>query len=218
MNKEKVLDSGFEEIEEKPFFKFQIIEITLIGIFCSLLFLKPFIDFPKIEPLVLAFSVVVMLSSIVRVYFEYKEKLITEFGIILKVILLINTSVILIGVLFRLQSWPYASEMITTSLLSIGFIYALYILCLKNVSGIVKLILFINSLFTGVLAIGMLFRIQSWPYGSELVIVGFIVTVISFPFCGYLLNKGVNRKEKYNIINYLARSLIILLFGYSYLF
>lgn len=219
MNDEDILDGNFPEVESKKIFKFQIIEFVLIALFCSLLWFRPSLALSKLETPIILFHFAILLFLAVRIFFEYKNQLITGFGIVLKIYLLINAAVILIGVMFVILNWEFASEMMVVALTSFSYPYFIYAFTLKKVSIPIKLSLAFSSIGLAVLTMGILFRLESWSMGQELGLIGFLLTLISLAvLIVILLKMKVTNKEQYHSINYIARSLAVLFFGFSYLF
>jgi len=207
MIKEHVLDNDTFEIEEKKVFKFQVIEFILFGFFCLLLLLNRSTNISIFNDLMVGCVFLIPLYSLVRIYFEYKNELITGFGILPKIYFLIIVFFALAGILFRIENLPYASELLILALTSFSFSYLLYALFLKNVSLSIKSILSLNSIGFGILALGVLFRLESWPYAHILLFVGFGLTIISLPIFGLILRMKPTQKEGYHSLNYFGRTI-----------
>jgi len=84
----------------------------------------------------------------------------------------------IVGFVFKMQSWPYASEMLTISVLihwiaSIAVI--IYLVIKKKIDLLSHFVYLIgvNILFTGIL-----FKIQSWPYATLLLQAGFVIVLL----------------------------------------
>jgi hypothetical protein len=215
--KDNILDSLEPKIESYKPFKFQIIEFVLIGFFCIVFFLKSRSIIPAGGSFFLFYCLAITLYSFVRIFFEFKNKLITKAGVVLKIVLAINAFVIFIGFLFEIMGWADANLMLTISLLSLAIPYGIYALTLKDMSMQLKRILFFNAFFVGVLTIGILFRLEDWVNGQSLVIIGFILTLPTLILLLTKLGKDASAKEKYHAINYIARSILILFWGLFFL-
>jgi hypothetical protein len=83
----------------------------------------------------------------------------------------------LIGILFKIASFPRASEMIIISLTSLSVFYVLFPIPLfrsKKVGG--HILGHIAGLALFVVLIGALFKIEAWPYANEM----YISAIFSF--------------------------------------
>ena len=210
---ENILDSVDSEIKNFKYFKFQIIEFVLIGLFCFILLVKSTMVIPVDGNFFVFFCFSIILYSFVRIFFEFKNNLITGAGIVLKIILALNASTLFMGLLFKIMSLNYATEMLAVSLVLFPILYSTYAITLKNVSFPFKAILFFNALAIGTIAIARLFRLESWPNVQVLSISGFILTIISLIALFVILKKEASIKEKYHATNYIARSFVMLLWG-----
>ena len=210
MNEDQILDAEIPEDKKKKYFWFQIIEFVLVGIFCSFLLF----NVTKIAEVVIILQAVIFVFMLVRIYFEYKNELITGFGVILRFIIMLIATIILIAIEFKVLGWPYSSEMIIVGLTSMGFPYMLYAFTLKDVVIPVKVILFFNSLFLSIFALGLLFKIESWPNALIMFTTGGALTVLSLAAFAYIPRINPTRKEIYHSSIYLARTLAFLFFGY----
>jgi len=210
MEIENILDHNTPENKEKKFFLFQMIEFALVAIFCTFLLF----DVTGIQEIVILLQAGIFVFMLVRIYFEYKNELTTGIGVLLRLILVLNAAVILIGIEFKVANWPYASEMIIVGLSSMGFPYMFYAVTLKDVSIPIKIILFLNSFFLTVFALGLLFSMENWPNAQSMLTSGGILTVFSLFAFAYIWRINPNQKEWYHSLTYLARTVAFLVFGY----
>ncbi len=216
MNELDVLDNEEKEIKINQPYWFQIVETFLLSGLISLLFFYGVKL--NLVPVNMAYiGIVVLIFSLIRIYLEYKLDLITSFGIILKLILLLNLALILLGVLFMVFRWDYMSEMTILALLSIGLPYLIYAFCLNKISLRVRSVLVANTLSVLVLALGLVFRIERWTYDSMLLIVGYIVVSLSTSILIFLSRTNISKKEKYHLLSYVGRSIGLLIFVSLYL-
>lgn len=215
MEERNILDIDSIKTEKNKVFKFQIVELLLITTFCLLLLLNQVLSSHTIYSLLIVCAFLIFpFFSMVRIYFEYKNKLITRIGIVLKVYLLIVIYIAFVGILFKVSSYPYASELIILSFMSFSFAYLIYVLLLRDVSIPIKAILSINSFAIGVLILGVLFSVESWSYSQELMVAGFILLLISTPFFGFIPRMNKSQKESYHSLNYFARSIAFLIYSF----
>lgn len=97
--------------------------------------------------------------------------------------LLVISPILAIGVLFRIQSWPYGSELITISafIFLLGTIFMLFLrLGLEALE--LRLVTVWLVLMANIMAFGILFKIQSWPYASELLTIAFLGGILGVIF------------------------------------
>ncbi len=101
-----------------------------------------------------------------------------------------------IGALFKIQSWPYASELLTIGMLVFLFVSMLVVI-FRTISE-KSLAVFAYSFFglasVNLFIIGALFKIQSWPYASELLTIGtlfFLFVSILFVIFRAILEKSL---------------------------
>jgi hypothetical protein len=118
-------------------------------------------------------------------------------------------ALLLIGFLFKIQSFPYASEMIILSILSISGIYLLLpILLFKSQKIGGHLLSHFAGLILPIALIGALFKIESWPYAQEMVIMAqLVLPVLVVLLC---LLAAINFKEKQRLYLYLRIGLRVL--------
>lgn len=123
------------------------------------------------------FFIIGLLLTLTR-YFTLRRPQKTSLNIIRYPLLLV-TPIWIIGFFFKIQSWPYASEMLTISvfLFLLGTIL-MVILKLKKENPAFRLITVWLVLMANILALGLLFKIQSWPYASELISSSFVGGVL----------------------------------------
>lgn len=103
-----------------------------------------------------------------------------------------------IGLFFKIQSWPYASELVSLSTLAI----ALYYLILPFVeSTTLKSMRFATLMFFGlggaIFFVGALFKIQSWPFASQLLTISPIVLCIALGLMIVQLVQDVKKHPYY---------------------
>jgi hypothetical protein len=123
------------------------------------------------------FFIIAVLLALSR-YFVVERPRKTSLNII-RYPLLATIPMWVISILFKMQSWSYASEMITIS----AFVFLLgtvimLILKLKMEVPILRPITVWLVIMINMLVFGCLFKIQSWPYGSELITVSFFGGVL----------------------------------------
>ncbi|MFT5913189.1 MAG: hypothetical protein ACI9XO_004736 [Paraglaciecola sp.] len=220
MQQSTILDQELSEpLTKKPFFfKFQLFEFLLIGLLCLLILVKPFLDFSKIEQVIVIYCYVIFPFLAVRIYLEYKNKLITGFGIVLKLMLLNASMTIMMGTLFKILDWEGTNLMLTVSLMIFAVTHPVYALTLKSITNEVKGLLFFNTLAAGLFAIGMIFKMGSWANAQIIIMAGFVLILISLFSFGLFYQKELSTKEQYHAVNFVARSVAILLVGISFLF
>ncbi len=85
-----------------------------------------------------------------------------------------------VGLIFKFQSWPYASEMITLATL---FFFITSTISFFWITSSKKLLTrgfpFLNVVTANLFYFGSLFKIQSWPFASELLFLAAIFILIS---------------------------------------
>lgn len=209
----KILDNNSFDVEKNKIHNFQVIEFGLIALLLLLMYFIKALPIPYMDKLTTIVVFIIPVFSAIRIYFEYKNKLITGFGVVLKVYLMINAFVIFTGVLFQILAFPYANELFTLSLMSLTIPYILYAFALKNVSILIKLILSFSSFALCVLAIGVLFTIESWPWAFEMNAIGVILVLVSLPVFGFISRMKMTNKEKYHSINYFGRAIAVIIAG-----
>lgn len=212
MKEDNILDHNKSESSGKLLYNFQLAEFVLTGLFALTIVLSTFFDVTRFPEIITVLCFSIILFQLIRIYFEYNNKLITGFGIILKLFLTMNASSICTGALFKILKYPYAIEFTIIALgsLIIPF-YAIYALALSNVSRRVKIIMVINSLGISPLLMGVLFFIESLPYAQGLYLVGFVLTVISLLSFSFLIKIELTNKERYHAVNYFARTVMLLI-------
>lgn len=90
-------------------------------------------------------------------------------------------SIWMVGLLFKIQSWPYATEILTTSVLLflVGIIIML-ILKLKKEKPALNIINAWLVLMVIMFVFGFVFKMQSWYSGPELIVLPFLGGIIGF--------------------------------------
>ena len=102
-----------------------------------------------------------------------------------------------IGVLFKLQSFPYASEFLILSMTSLAGLYMAIPIPLFRSSKIWEHILaYISGFALAIALIGALFKIESWPYASEMLIVALFTLVPLLIGLALLIVVNFNDTEK----------------------
>jgi len=216
--KEDIIDRETLEVKSPLLYKFQIIEFVLIVICFSMYLIIISFDSSGINPFVAGgvFSIVI-LNQAARIPFEYKEQLITQFGIVLKVFLLLFTIMIFRAMWMKITAQRAPNLAATFVLLSVAFPYLIYALALDRVSTKTKLVLTMNVLCIAVLAVGIWMNIVNHPLKDSGIIPGLVLTLLSL-FSFMLLKTDINRKGKYHAVNYFGRSLLFVILGLVYMF
>ena len=102
-----------------------------------------------------------------------------------------------IGIFFKLESFPYASEFLILSMTSLAGLYMVFPIPLFRSSKIWEHILAHLSGFALAIAlIGALFRIESWPYASEMQIMAFFLLIPLLIGLSLLIAINFNDNEK----------------------
>ena len=218
MEEDHLIDYDNQAIQKKTLYPFQKLEFVLVGCFSSLLLLKSYFDFSEFELLITFFWLGILIFQGTRIYFEFKEQLITGFGIVLKIVLLLVASTFYMGTQFVVLQWPDGFQMMIAALLLLAGIYPIYAIVLNKIQAKTKILLLINALCSGVFLFGILFKLESWPGGMEMTIIGTIAMIISMLALMLIQRKEITNKGQYHSINYFARSLLLLTIGLFYLF
>lgn len=115
-------------------------------------------------------------------YFALRKKGKTSLNIILYPLFVVIPMWI-IGMLFKIQSWPYASEILTISVpvFLLGTII-MSMIELRKEALVLRLITAWLVLMVNLLIIGCLFKIQAWSYASELINGSFLGGTLGFVF------------------------------------
>lgn len=89
--------------------------------------------------------------------------------------LLITSPIITAGILFKIQSWPYGSELITIAafVFFFGTIIMLFFRLSLEAPELRQVTVWL-VLMANIMAFGALFKIQSWPYAAELLLISFL--------------------------------------------
>lgn len=123
----------------------------------------------------------------------------------------------LIGIMFKIQSWPYAAEFLIAGILSM----CLFFILIPNVEirkykaeGAMHLLVTLMGLAMIIGYMGIMFRIESWPYGSEFITAA---TVLIIPILGWILFKIWRSKEHFYLKYYLPRIALVMFFMVNYL-
>jgi hypothetical protein len=122
--------------------------------------------------------------------------------------------IIVLGFIFRLMHWPYASEIMTLGVLFLAVLYFFFGFALLNNIGfralfkagsyiaISKLRIF-AAIGTGIMfsmiVINMLFKVQFWPYGHVNLGIGllFLAFVVAIAVLSFLLKRKLFLKNNY---------------------
>ena len=120
----------------------------------------------------------------------------------------ILSSIFLIGLLFKILSWPYGSVLIIISasiISTLYFVVAFYLFCDKNIKN-QKLSLSITSgIFLSIIPLGVLFKIMYWPGAQNLLLIGSILASILYAII-YYFNSKANHDLKNYYKNMLTRT------------
>lgn len=113
------------------------------------------------------FFILAILLALMR-YFVLRRPNKSSLNII-KYPLLFTIPMWIVGFLFKIQSWPFASEILTVS----AFVFLLgtvlmLVLKLKKERPALRIVNVWLVLMANLLIFGALFKIQSWPYASEM--------------------------------------------------
>jgi hypothetical protein len=106
------------------------------------------------------------------------------------------TPIFIIGSFFKVQSWPYASEMLTISvfLFFLGTIIML-IRQLKEEVPALRIVTVWLVFIANTFAFGVLFKIQSWPYASELLNFSFVGITLGLMF-KFILQQKLQKEQE----------------------
>ncbi|MBL4650878.1 MAG: hypothetical protein JKY03_14190 [Aureispira sp.] len=93
------------------------------------------------------------------------------------------TPILIVGSFFKMQAWPYASEMLTISvfLFFIGTMVMLIRQLKKEILAL-RIVTVWLVLMANLFAFAVLFKIQSWPYASEMLNFSFVGIFLGFMF------------------------------------
>jgi hypothetical protein len=110
--------------------------------------------------------------------------------------LLVTVPMWIVGIVFRMQSWPYASEILTVSVFVflLGTIIML-ILKLKREQPALLVINLWLVLMVNMFVFGMLFKIQSWPFASEMLNYSFLGGTLGLMF-KLMQKQGLQKKQE----------------------
>jgi hypothetical protein len=114
--------------------------------------------------------------------------------------LLFVTPILIAGSFFKMQSWPYASEMLTVSvfLFFLGTIIML-IRKLREEIPALRIVTVWLVLVANVFGFGVLFKIQSWPYASELLNFSFVGIALGIMF-KYIQEQKLQKEQEQETI------------------
>lgn len=134
------------------------------------------------------------LLTLIR-YFVLRRPKKTSLNII-RYPLLFVTPILMIGSFFKMQSWPYASEMLTISafLFFLGTMIML-IRKLKEEVPALRIVTVLLVLMANMFAFGLLFKIQSWPYASELFNFSFVGIALGIMF-KYMQEQKIQKEQE----------------------
>lgn len=112
--------------------------------------------------------------------------------------------VVAVGFIFHFAGWEFSMEMLTVSFVTVPFIMLvqlIYELVVRKESS--KYLSIISSLGISVFSFGILFVLQKWPSGTEMLMVGGILTFVMLVI-HFLLS--IKKERKYQIhIRYLLQ-------------
>lgn len=124
----------------------------------------------------------------------------------------------LMGILFKVQSWPYASEFLIAGIMSMW----LFFILIPNVEirkykakSTIHLLVTLMGFVLVIGYAGVLFRIEAYPYANELLTVGLVLIL---PILGWMLFKIWRSKEHFYLKYYLPRIALMVYFMVNYLF
>lgn len=128
-------------------------------------------------------------------YFVLRRSKKTSLNII-RYPLLFVTPILIVGNFFKMQSWPYASEILIISvfLFLLGTIIML-IRKLKEEIPALRVITVWLVLVANTFAFGLLFKIQSWPYASELLSLSFVGIALGIIF-KYIQEEKIQKEQE----------------------
>jgi hypothetical protein len=210
---ETLLDDS-ENLPKEPkaideFFKAYVIfySISLLTSFLLSLFKAPDNAFIKILFEILVFSTLAF-HALYFIFLIIKKK--GTGRIIVHLLNSFSMFVVAIGLIFHFGGWPYNSEMLTVSLVTVPFLLIVQVIyelvVRKHVSKYLNIISFFGISIFGW---GVLFVIQKWPFGSEMLIVGGFITLVMTIVHLFL---ALKKETKYQIhIRYLAQCLFALI-------
>jgi hypothetical protein len=93
----------------------------------------------------------------------------------LEIVLLVFAA---IGLFFKVMSFPYADELLVLSYMSLPMIYlCLPILLFKSKKGAEHLLAHLVGIFLFVAIISVLFKLMSWPMGSEMALLALYFSI-----------------------------------------
>lgn len=122
----------------------------------------------------------------------------------------------LMGILFKIQSWPYASEFLTVGIMSM----CLFLILIPNVEirkykakGEIHLLVTLIGLAMIIGYMGILFNIESYPYANELITAALMLII---PILGWMISKIWRSKEHFYLKYYLPRLALIIFFMVNY--
>lgn len=110
-----------------------------------------------------------------------------------------NVSLALVGIgtISKIFHWPGASLALTLGFVLLGLVfYPATILASYRKNGRKKLALHIVPIIGGIaLILGILFKLQHWPYAAILMTLGWIIILIVF-LPAWLINQSIENKNK----------------------
>jgi hypothetical protein len=211
---QEILDSSEPNTTEPPkaidsFFKAYVIfhSVLLIISFLLSLFKAPEDGFIGMIFRVLTFSVLGF-HLLYFILLIVKKK--GPGRIIINLFNSLSVLVVAVGFIFHFAGWPFSMEMLTTGFVSVPFIMLLQLLYELSVrKDPSKFFSIVSSLGISTFAFGVLFVLQKWPYGTNMLIVGSLVT-FAMMVIHFLLS--IKKEAKYQIhIRYFAQCLFSLI-------
>jgi hypothetical protein len=118
--------------------------------------------------------------------------------------------VLTIGLIFYFAHWEYSSEMLSTSLMTIPFLMLVQLIYELVVRKDISKFTYVIS-FAGIstFAFGVLFFMQKWPYGRNMLAIGGIVTIAMMIVH---FNLSIKKETKYQIhIRYLMQCIFAII-------
>ncbi|MFT5646210.1 MAG: hypothetical protein ACI976_000888 [Aureispira sp.] len=211
---QEILLDDFENLPKKAkaideFFKTYVIfySISLLASFLLSLFKAPDNTFINILFNLVAFSTLAF-HILYFIFLIIKKK--GTGRIIVHFLNSFSMLVVAFGFIFYFADWSYKSEMLTTGLVTVPFLLIVQIFyelaVREHVSKYLNIISFLGISTFGW---GVLFVIQKWPFGTEMLTVGGLVTLaMTIVHLFFALKK----ETKYQIhIRYLAQCLFALI-------
>jgi hypothetical protein len=138
----------------------------------------------------------------------------------MKIIGNISLALIMFGTVFKIMHWPFASVFLTGGfafICTLFFPMAIYV-NYKKVSQEKSLLVHLAILISGItFMLGVMFKIQHWPYGSYMLFAGYISLItIALPL--FLINKVRNTASRKDKWTYALGFISLIIFATSSMF